>query len=156
MAEAPLRMAERVARLSAWRVELPDFSSTWSDGVKAIHELPDGFVPIRDNIIDAYHPDDRPVLRAAVAECASSGKPFDLELRLITGTGRQIRARVIGEAVRDGTGRICRLEGAIQDITVRCGGAPRRNPGRSRTTGRPDARVVARPRRLGRVSGAAE
>lgn len=88
MAEALLKMAERVARLSAWRVELPGFTPTWSDGVRAIHELPEGFVPILDRVIDTYVPEDRPVLRAAVAECAGSGKPFDLELRVIRGTGR--------------------------------------------------------------------
>ena len=76
MAEALLRMAERVARLSAWRVELPDFVSTWSDGVRAIHELPEGFVPILETVIDAYVPEDRSVLRSAVAECANSGEPF--------------------------------------------------------------------------------
>jgi PAS domain S-box-containing protein len=119
MAEALLKMAERVARLSAWRVELPGFTPTWSDGVWAIHELPEGFVPILDRVIDTYVPEDRPVLRAAVAECASSGKPFDLELRVITGTGRQLWVGVIGEAVRDEAGRICRLEGVIQDITAR-------------------------------------
>src|SRR6185503_10982151 len=51
MAEALLKVAERVARLSAWRVELPDFTSTWSDGVRAIRELPLGFVPILESSI---------------------------------------------------------------------------------------------------------
>src|SRR5262249_17084348 len=47
------------------------------------------------------------------------GKPFDLELRIATGSGRQLWVRVIGEAVRDEAYRICRLEGVIQDITAR-------------------------------------
>ena len=119
MAEALLKMAERVARLGAWRVDLPHFTSTWSDEVRAIRELPDGFVPILDQAIESYDPEDRPVLRAAVAACAESGKPFDLELRLMTATGRRIWVRVIGEAVRDDSGGICRLEGAIQDVTAR-------------------------------------
>jgi PAS domain S-box-containing protein len=119
MAEALLRMAERVARLGAWRVDLPSFTSTWSDEVRAIRELPDGFVPILEQAIDSYDPEDRPVLRSAVAACAESGKPFDLELRLMTAVGRRIWVRVIGEAVRDDNGGICRLEGAIQDVTAR-------------------------------------
>ena len=67
MAEALLRMAERVARLGAWRVELPGFISRWSDQVRAIPELPEGFVPVLDEAIESYVPEDRPVLRAAIA-----------------------------------------------------------------------------------------
>jgi PAS domain S-box-containing protein len=119
MAEALLKMAERVARLGAWRVDLPGFTSTWSDEVRAIRDLPEGFVPIVDEAMDSYVAEDRPVLRAAVAACAASGTPFDLELRLVTAAGRLLWVRVIGEAVRDASGAICRLEGAIQDVTAR-------------------------------------
>ena len=119
MAEALLKVAERVARVSAWRVELPGMTSAWSDEVRAIPELPAGFVPILEEAIDNYAPEHRPVVRAAVAECLRSGKPFDLELRLAAATGRLVWVRVIGEAVRDDTGAICRIEGAIQDVTAR-------------------------------------
>lgn len=119
MADALLRMAERVARVGAWRVELPSFTPTWSDQVRAIRDLPEGFVPIAEGALDSYHPEDQPILRAAVVACSERGTPFDLELRLFTATGRQIWVRVIGEAVRDESGAICRLDGAIQDVTVR-------------------------------------
>ena len=116
--ESLLKMAERVARLGAWRVDLPGFVATWSDEVRAIYEPPPGVVPITAGAIDAYVPEDRPVLRAAVAACAEHGTPFDLELRLQTAT-RQLWVRVIGEPVRDESGAIVRLEGAIQDVTAR-------------------------------------
>ena len=119
MAEALLRMAERVARLGAWRVELPSFTSTWSDEVHAIRGLPEGFVPVLDDAIEHYVPEDRPVLRASIAACVESGTPFDLELRLMTDAGRRIWVRVIGEAVKNDAGEVCRLEGAIQDVTSR-------------------------------------
>jgi PAS domain S-box-containing protein len=119
MAEALLRMAERVARLGAWRVDLPGFTSAWSDEVRAIRELPEGFVPVLEQAMDSYLPEDRPRIRAAIAACAEQGRPFDLELRLKTAADRLIWVRVIGEAVRDDAGTIARLEGAIQDITAR-------------------------------------
>ncbi|HEY2150336.1 MAG TPA: PAS domain S-box protein [Vicinamibacterales bacterium] len=118
MAEALLRMVERVARLGAWRVDLPSFTSTWSDEVRGIRDLPAGFVPVLDQAMDSYLPEDRPGLRAAITACAEQGTPFDLELRLKT-PDRLIWVRVIGEAVRDHTGTITQLEGAIQDITAR-------------------------------------
>ena len=48
---------------------------------------------------------------------ASRTDPFDEEFRKITGTGRAIWVREIGEAVRDGTGKIVGAQGAFQDIT---------------------------------------
>jgi PAS domain S-box-containing protein len=119
MAEALLRVAERVARLGAWRVNLPGFTSAWSDEVRAIRELPEGFIPVLEQAMDSYLPEDRPRIRAAIAACAEHGTPFDLELRLKTAADRLIWVRVIGEAVRDGSGAIAWLEGAIQDITAR-------------------------------------
>jgi PAS domain S-box-containing protein len=119
MAEALLRMAERVARLGAWRVDLPGLTSTWTDEVHAIGELPAGFVPIADSSIEMYVPEDRPKVREAVAACVASGEAFDLELRLVGNDGRLMWVHVLGEAVRDAAGRICRIEGAIQDITAR-------------------------------------
>ena len=119
MAEALLRMAERVARLGAWRVDLPGFTSTWTDEVHAIGELPVGFVPIVDAAIDMYVPEDRRKVQAAIAACVNEGTPLDLEVRLVADGGRMMWVHVLGEPVRDSAGTICRIEGAIQDITER-------------------------------------
>jgi PAS domain S-box-containing protein len=117
--EALLKMAERVARLNAWRVDLPSFDLVWSDEVRAIPELPEGFVPITEEAIESYLPEQRPLVRTAIAACVENGTPFDLELGLVTATGRHMWIRVIGEAVRDDSGNVCRLDGATQDVTAR-------------------------------------
>jgi PAS domain S-box-containing protein len=119
MAEALLRMAERVARIGAWRVELPGFISAWSDEVRAIPEIPQGFVPIADAAMASYAPEDRQAVRAAAKACAELGQPFDLEVRVVAAGDQQLWLRLIGEAVRDEAGAICRLEGAFQDVTGR-------------------------------------
>jgi PAS domain-containing protein len=118
MAEALLRMAERVARLGAWRVDLPGFTSAWADEVRAIPEIPPGFVPIADTALEHYAIEDRQAVRAAAKACAELGKPFDLEVRFVT-AGRQLWLRIIGEAVRDDAGVISWMEGAFQDVTAR-------------------------------------
>jgi two-component system cell cycle sensor histidine kinase/response regulator CckA len=119
MAEALLRTVERVARIGAWRVELPGFTSVWSDEVRAIPELPQGFVPIADEAIESYAPEDRHVVRAAVKACVEFGRSFDLEVRFVAADERPLWLRLIGEAVRNETGVICRIEGAFQDVTAR-------------------------------------
>lgn len=112
-----LRMASRVGHFGAWTVELPDRVVTWSDEVRAIHEVPEGFAPDVELAIAFYVPASQPVIRAAVEACTRTGTEFDLELELITAKERRIWVRAIGEAVRDEHGAICRLQGAVQDIS---------------------------------------
>jgi PAS domain S-box-containing protein len=52
-----------------------------------------------------------------VRECITAGIAFDLELPLVTATGRVLWVRMMGEAQRDGN-RTVRLFGALQDITA--------------------------------------
>ena len=47
------------------------------------------------------------------------GKSFDLELKFTTERNRRIWVRVIGEPVRNASGRIVRVQGAMQDISAR-------------------------------------
>ncbi len=47
----------------------------------------------------------------------SHGIPFDLELEIVTATGKRRWVRSIGEAVRNADGTIVRVQGACQEIT---------------------------------------
>jgi PAS domain S-box-containing protein len=115
--EILLRIAGRVARLGGWSFDLLTNTLVWSEEIREIHEEPVGHQP---SLVDAlhYYPEES---RAMVAEhvegCARDGTPFDFEAELITAKGRRIWTRSIGEAVRDESGRIVRMQGAFQDIT---------------------------------------
>ncbi|WP_367871088.1 PAS domain S-box protein [Luteolibacter sp. Populi] len=117
--ETLLRIAGQNARLGGWTVDLPEGRITWSAEVCAIHDVPPGHIPGFREAFDYYAPDARPAIRAAFESCAKAGTPFDEELPMITATGRLIQVRSIGEAVRDGEGRIIRIQGACQDLTAR-------------------------------------
>lgn len=56
--------------------------------------------------------------RKVLEECTKHGIPFDDLRDLITAKGKRVRVRSIGVPVRDDTGRIIAVEGAIQDITA--------------------------------------
>ncbi len=116
---ALLRTAGRVARLGGWTLTVPDHTLTWTDENCAIHDRPPGYKPTFEEGINYYPPEDRAEVLQHVAACEQDGVPYDLELRKVTATGRPIWVRSIGEAVRDGDGRIIRLQGAFQDITER-------------------------------------
>lgn len=115
--QALLRIATQVTRLGAWIVDLPDLALSWSEEVREILELPGDHAPRLGKLLDHYVPEHRQAIRAAFESCIESGTPYDLELQVVTATGRRIWTRSIGEAVRDPEGRIVRVQGAFQDIS---------------------------------------
>lgn len=110
--QALLRMASEVSRVGAWQVDLPGHRPTWSDQACALF----GRRPASlEELFESYAPECRSALRRDFAACTAEGRRFDRELRLATGAW----VRTMGQAVRDGEGRIVRLQGAVQDISER-------------------------------------
>lgn len=116
-AQALLRIAASMGRLGAWNVELDTMELHWSDEVRAIHQVSRGFTCSVQQGIEFYAPWARPIVAEAFRECVEQGRPYDLELQLITARDDWIWVRVMGEAKRDPVGRIVRVRGAFQDIT---------------------------------------
>ncbi len=116
--EALLKMAERVAMIGGWVVDLGTGQSTWSDAVCAIHDVPAGQAPDVQNALRYYIPEHRARISDAVQTCIETGIPFDEELQIKTAKGRIRWVRAIGHAVKDSSGKIARLQGAFQDITA--------------------------------------
>lgn len=117
--EALLRIAGRAVRLGGWTLDLVERRVTWSDEICAIHEMPSGSTPSLDEVMEFYAPDDRAEVTSHMEACARLGRPFDLEREIVTARGNRVWVRTIGEAVRDVAGRICGIQGALQDITDR-------------------------------------
>jgi PAS domain S-box-containing protein len=115
--EALLRNAGKMAHIGGWTVDLPEMRVSWSDEVCAIHEVVPGAVQTVEAAVNFYAPESREMVRRVVAACARDGAPYDFEAELITATGQRRWVRSIGEAVRDASGAIIRIQGAFQDIS---------------------------------------
>ncbi|MDB5956393.1 PAS domain-containing protein [Ramlibacter sp.] len=113
------RIATRLARLGAWTLDLPDYRMTWSEENCAIHDVPVGQQPTLAQGLAMFEPEHRDRVMRLVEACATQGVPYEFEVPKYTAKGRRIWVRSIGEAVRDASGRIVRLQGAFQDITER-------------------------------------
>ncbi|OOG39112.1 PAS domain S-box protein [Polaromonas sp. A23] len=111
------RIAGRVARLGGWTIELPERKLTWSDENCLIHDVPPGYKPTLEEGIGYFPPEHRATVIRMVETCAQHGTPYEFVLPKITAKGRRIWVRSLGEAVRDASGKIIRLQGAFQDIT---------------------------------------
>lgn len=112
-----LEMAGRLARLGGWWLDVGARHVVWSDEVCRIHGEPEGTAPDLEAAIVYYDERHRPISQRAVQRCISDGEPWDLELELQRRDGRRLVVRTIGEAVRDDSGRVVRIQGAFQDVT---------------------------------------
>ena len=114
-----LRLAEEMGRVGHWRVDLTDNTVFWSDEVFRIHGVPlDEEVPDLEDAINAYHPEDRGQVSAALNEAIAARSGFEFELRLIQrgGAQRDVLSRGVCE-VSELTGEVVAVFGVFIDVT---------------------------------------
>ncbi|HYD83453.1 MAG TPA: PAS domain-containing protein, partial [Opitutus sp.] len=107
-----------LAQIGGWELELDTMQLTWSEQVRRIHEVDQHFRPTVHSSIEFYAPESRDVMSSALKAAMAYGRDYDLELPLITATGRRIWVRALTRAeFRDN--KPVRLIGALQDISSR-------------------------------------
>lgn len=114
--EALLDRTGRFADVGGWELDLRTRVLTWSGQTKRMHEVADDYEPTVEAAIHFYQPQARSVITEAVQICIEQGRPWELELPLITATGRTIWVRTLGEAECE-DGKAVRLIGAARDVT---------------------------------------
>ena len=75
------------------------------------------FIPTYDAFLECLDEDDRILADDLARRCVERGDPYIFDHRVTVGDGsvRWVQGR--GRAIRDGSGRIVRLQGSSQDIT---------------------------------------
>jgi signal transduction histidine kinase len=116
--EAMLNETGRMGRIGGWAIDIEKGTVVWTRQVFAIHEVEKGYQPTVDAAINFYTPESRPIIRQAVDEAIRSGRPFDVELELVTARGRLIWVQAMGHAVIE-KGKARTISGTFQDITER-------------------------------------
>jgi len=114
--QALLEIAGKAAKLGGWVVHLPERRIEWSDETWAIHGRPRGKTALLEEVIGYFTPEWRETIMHHFETCVATGLPYDIEVEIIDGTGRRKWVRAIGVAIHDDTGRIARIQGALQDI----------------------------------------
>ncbi|MEF8833887.1 MAG: PAS domain S-box protein, partial [Halofilum sp. (in: g-proteobacteria)] len=113
-----LDIAGRVARLGGWLVDMDEGVIRWSDMVAAIHGMPQGWSPTVEEDLAFYAPEYREVMHARFSACAEQGIAYDEEAQILNAHGERVWIHEVAEPVRDERGRIYRVQGAFQDISV--------------------------------------
>ena len=113
-----LDRTNEAARIGVWEADYTTDIVTWSKVTKQILELPEDYQPIMADSLSFFKEgDSRDIVRDLLRETVTHGTPFDIDLLLVTATGREIWCRSIAQAeFRDG---VCvRAYGTFQDIDV--------------------------------------
>jgi len=128
--EQSLVIAQAVAHLGHWEMDVDTSDVSWSDETFRIFGLhPHDIKPSYDAFLSVVHPDDR----ARIAECIQStrkGGEFDVEYRIVLPDGRErmVHGKGVLVAFRDsnrgpeiiGTVQsVTEMVGVLQDITER-------------------------------------
>jgi PAS domain S-box-containing protein len=116
--EAFLEQAQRIAHVGGWEVELETLAVRLSTQTLRLFDLPSGAAPTIDEFIGFFTEKSQGEIEAAAREAVRDGKPWDLQLSMVTAKGDSRWVRTVGHVERDGE-RSLRLIGTLQDITDR-------------------------------------
>ena len=109
------KMAQETAKIGSWDVDVLNEKLHWSDETYRIHDLPASFQPDVESAINFYDEASRPVMKKAVEDSILTGRPWDLQLKIITAKGESKWVRAIGR-VRHEKGQVTHVYGVFQDI----------------------------------------
>ncbi|WP_260925322.1 sensor domain-containing diguanylate cyclase [Novosphingobium sp. 9] len=115
-----LELSERFSKVGHWRLELQSGQLYWSDEVFRIHGLSEhGPLPLVEDAINFYHPDDRAMVQDFVTALIADHVPFEFDARILRVDGglRHVHSR--GEIECDEGGRPIAIFGIFQDVTDR-------------------------------------
>ncbi len=106
----------RIAKVGGWEFDVETGKGTWTDEVAKIHELDPGEPTSKELGISFYTPESREKITRAIDLLTTEGKPYDLELEMVTAKGNHKWVRTIGHPVYHNN-KIVRAAGSFQDIT---------------------------------------
>ncbi|RRB04296.1 PAS domain S-box protein [Larkinella rosea] len=110
-----LEQTNEAARIGTWEVNMTEKTVHWSAVTKAIHEVPADFKPDFESAMSFFNEKNREQILNAVSRSRQESVPYDLELQIVTATGRTVWVRVLGTP-EFSDGKYKRLYGTIQDI----------------------------------------
>ena len=113
-----LETTGRMAKVGGWEIDLPSHKLTWSDNTCALFEVPPGYALTVEEALENFClPERRAQLAKAVGAAIERGTPWDLDLPLVSATGRHFWGRLLGRPKVVG-GKTVQLQGTFQDITA--------------------------------------
>ncbi len=111
-----LRDMSAMAHVGAWEFDPLIGQGTWTEETARIHDLDPAQETNVSFGLSFFHDPWRQKIETAVREAIELGRPYDLELEMVTAKGNRKWVRTIGHPLTQGD-RVVKVRGAIQDIT---------------------------------------
>ncbi|MFC1823660.1 PAS domain S-box protein [Thermodesulfobacteriota bacterium] len=118
--EAMLLQTEKLAHIGSWQDDNVSENIKWSEEIFRIFGRDtDQGPPTRTEFWEYLHPDDALKLQPYIKEARETGKPFQLEFRIIKpdGSTRWVLGR--GKGLKDESGKVTKIHGSVLDVTER-------------------------------------
>ena len=112
-----LQMAEHVANIGHWRVDVQENALIWSDQVYRIHGVGSDFTPSVADGLEFYCEDDRERVSEMVSKAFEHGEDFKFQARIIRPDGELRHVASVGHAETSPTGEVITVFGVFKDIT---------------------------------------
>ena len=116
--QALLDKTGHIGGVGGWEVDLVTKAIQWTAETCRIHDREPGHRPTVAEERAYYSPETLAVLDSAWQQAVATGQGVDIEMPMVTATGRNIWVRAVGE-VEFVDGKPARMVGALQDITAR-------------------------------------
>ncbi|TQE73910.1 PAS domain-containing sensor histidine kinase [Leptospira noguchii] len=114
--EEILTRTNEAAQIGSWELDLETNTRIWSKVTKSIFELPEDYKPDGREVGSFFRNEEERKRSADVlAESIQTGKPFDVEVEILTAKGNMVWTRSIGKPeYKDG--KCIRVSGTFQNI----------------------------------------
>ena len=114
--ERLIQASHKLAKMGSWELDMIKNRLYWTPMTKEIHEVSQDYEPNLEEAINFYKEGkDREAVSNGVQMAIEGGRPWDLELQIITAKGNEKWVRAIGGAEMV-DGKCVRLYGSFQDI----------------------------------------
>jgi PAS domain S-box-containing protein len=116
--EQQLAEAQSIAKVGSWEWDVSNNVVTWSDELYRIYELqPQEFAATYEGFLEYVHPEDRPLVEAAVSSAFTETDTFEFDARINKQGGDEGWIRGRGRVTRDEQGAPVRMGGTAHEIT---------------------------------------
>ncbi len=115
-----LSRTEKIAHIGSWEMDIASGKANWSDEFFRICGYePGALIPSAENGFAIIHPDDREKAARAVRDSIESGRPYDIEKRIVRPDGTTVWVHSCGEVIYGKDGTPVKLVGSFLDINAR-------------------------------------
>lgn len=116
--ERRLSMAERVANVGSWELDVSTGAMIWSKQLfRILGSEPDFRPKTIEELLNLLHEDDRQAVRGGLCSAMNSESVISLTVRVVKSGGLTIWIELRGESVSDHSGNVVKVVGSVLDIT---------------------------------------